>query len=165
MHNNNKCWWKAMWMQQLPPDEQCWQFGIFSMNNYMVILTSTTDGSGCISPGGGCFYPETYTLSVTDAIDRHMENIADLVEAGDLLQPRLPLPGMKEPKTKKLSIFFVSQVMKKYHQQMRKCKQFKLQGWNLQGYSQRHWPSLRLLFPQVWGTFFFFAPHLYIACR
>ena len=115
--------------------------------------------------GWGCSHPQKYTLYVTAAIDRHMENIVDLVEAGDLWQPSLPLPGMKELKTKKWSTFFVSQVMKKYHQQMRKCKQFKLQGWNLQGYSQHHWPSLRLLFPQVCGTFFFFAPHLYIACR
>ena len=60
--------------------------------------------------------------------------------------------------------FLVPQVMKT-NLQMRKCKQYKWQGWNLQGYSQHHWPSLRLLFPQVCGTFFFFAPHLYIACR
>ena len=134
------------------------------MTNYMVVLTSTTDGSGCISPGGGCFHPQKYTLYVTAAIDRHMENIVDLVEAGDLLQPRLPLPGMKEPKTKKLSIFFVSQVMK-INQQMKKCKRCNWQGWNLQGSSQRDWPSLRLVFPQACGIFFFFASHLYIACR
>ena len=79
MRNNNKCWCKAMWMQQLPPEEQCWQFGIFSVTNYMVGLTSTTDGSGCISPGGGCFHPQKYTLYVTAAIDRRMENIVDLV--------------------------------------------------------------------------------------